>query len=329
MSRAAGRCGLRLLCRGRVQGVGFRPLVSRLAASLGLDGTLTNVCGAVRLELAGSRQALERFHRCLPTLLQPPARLESIEVCWLEGPLSLQLASGRGVQILASPPSPLGEGWLAPALVADLAPCADCLAELQDPASRRYRYPFLSCSRCGPRYSIATAEPWCRAHTTLAPFRLCPACRAEFEDPADRRFHAETIACPACGPRLQLDWLASVEKEHGGRPAVLDPDHATGGGPNRSDCSRRNSSFRHSSVRHSSVRPVRRRVGIGPIRSSGLPSCCAPAASWRCRGWAAFSCWWRPPMPPPWRGCAGASAAAANRSPCWWPSWAGWRAWCS
>lgn len=198
------RAGLRLQCRGVVQGVGFRPAVSRLAASLGLDGRLTNVAGAVLLELAGPRHALEVFVSSLDGVLQPPARLGPLQPQWLEPPLPSSLEETRGLEIAAAAPQPLGASWLAPSLVADLAPCADCLAELDDPGSRRHGYPFLSCSRCGPRWSIATAEPWCRAHTTLAAFPLCPECRREFEDPADRRFHAETIACPACGPRLSL-----------------------------------------------------------------------------------------------------------------------------
>ncbi|MGB5136846.1 MAG: carbamoyltransferase HypF, partial [Prochlorococcaceae cyanobacterium] len=109
-----------------------------------------------------------------------------------------------------------GAGLIAPALVADLAPCPACLVEQADPASRRHRYPFISCSACGPRYSIATAEPFARAHTTLAAFPLCADCRGEFEDPADRRFHAETIGCPACGPRLRL--LGADGREQLGEP---------------------------------------------------------------------------------------------------------------
>jgi len=199
------RAGLRLHCRGVVQGVGFRPAVCRLAAALGLAGRLTNVAGAVRLELAGPRSALEAFLDRLEGVLPAAAHLEPLQPEWLGSPLPPSLATARGLTMEAASPEPLGDGWLAPSLVADLAPCRLCLAELDDPAGRRHGYPFLSCSQCGPRWSIATAEPWCRAHTTLAAFPLCPQCRREFEDPADRRFHAETIACPRCGPRLALD----------------------------------------------------------------------------------------------------------------------------
>jgi hydrogenase maturation protein HypF len=191
---------LRLCCRGVVQGVGFRPLVHRLASELALVGEVENIAGAVRLELQGERPSLEQLVRRLPEALQPPGALEPLEPTWLP-PL---VPAPRGLRIAAAAARPLGPGLIAPSLAADLAPCPACLAELADPASRRHRYPFISCSRCGPRYSIATAEPYARAHTTLVGFPLCPACQAEFEDPADRRFHAETIGCPACGPRLQL-----------------------------------------------------------------------------------------------------------------------------
>ena len=191
---------LRLHCRGVVQGVGFRPLVHRLASELALVGEVENIVGAVRLELQGERRALELLVRRLPEALQPPGALEPLEPEWLP-PL---VPAPRGLRIAAAAARPLGPGLIAPSLAADLAPCPACLAELADPTSRRHRYPFISCSRCGPRYAIATAEPYARAHTTLAGFPLCAACQAEFEDPADRRFHAETIGCPACGPRLQL-----------------------------------------------------------------------------------------------------------------------------
>jgi hydrogenase maturation protein HypF len=203
---------LRLCCRGVVQGVGFRPLVHRLAAELQLVGEVENVAGAVRLELQGERRLLEELVRRLPAALQPPGALEPLEPEWLPprvpAPLGLRIAAAAG--------QPLGEGLIAPSLAADLAPCPACRAELADPTNHRHRYPFISCSRCGPRYSIATAEPYARAHTTLAAFPLCPACQAEFDDPSDRRFHAETIGCPACGPQLRL--LAAD-----GAPWVRDP----------------------------------------------------------------------------------------------------------
>jgi hydrogenase maturation protein HypF len=180
--------------------VGFRPLVHRLARELALAGELENIAGAVRLELQGERRSLEELVRRLPEALQPPGALEPLEPAWLP-PL---VPAPRGLRIAAAAGQPLGPGLIAPALAADLAPCPACLAELADPANRRYRYPFISCSHCGPRYSIATAEPYARAHTTLAAFPLCPACQAEFDDPSDRRFHAETIGCPACGPQLRL-----------------------------------------------------------------------------------------------------------------------------
>ncbi len=191
---------LRLLCHGVVQGVGFRPLVYRLAANLGLAGELENQSGAVRLELQGERHALEELLEQLPKALLPPGRLEALAPEWLP-PL---VPAPGGLQIRATSARPLGPGLIAPGLAPDLAPCDACLAELHDPKARRYRYPFISCNRCGPRFSIAHAEAFARAHTSLATFPLCSSCQREFTDPANRRFHAETISCPACGPRLQL-----------------------------------------------------------------------------------------------------------------------------
>jgi hydrogenase maturation protein HypF len=219
-----------------VQGVGFRPAVHRLASRLGLGGSLDNGPEGVRLDLVGRRADLECFLASLGEALPPAARLERLEPQWLDGspssPAALAMApdgtTAPRLTISAEPaaqripsagdatspltigaePSaaavPLGIGLVARSLVADRAPCPACRRELDDPRSRRYGDPFLSCCDCGPRYSIATAEPWRRAHTTLAAFEPCPACAAEFADPADRRFHAETISCPACGPRLSL-----------------------------------------------------------------------------------------------------------------------------
>lgn len=200
----AGRARLQLECRGVVQGVGFRPLVHRLACDLNLGGEVRNGPGVVRLQLEGERPALEAFLRRLPLQLPPGARLERLDPLWLPDPGGASGELPTGVRILDGAVGSLGIDLVAAALVADRAPCRACRAELADPADRRFGYPFISCCDCGPRFSIATAEPWARAHTSLAPFPLCPACRREFEDPADRRFHAETIACPVCGPRLAL-----------------------------------------------------------------------------------------------------------------------------
>jgi hydrogenase maturation protein HypF len=218
---------LRLLCRGRVQGVGFRPAVHRLAAALGLGGTIRNVSGGVELQLDGPRDALERLLEQLPVALPAAAWLETLEPEWSE---AFSPADALGLRITADPPRPLDIGLIAPSLTADRAPCCDCLRELADPTDRRFRYPFVSCCACGPRYSIATAEPWARAHTSLAGFPLCPACRSEFEDPANRRFHAETIGCRVCGPQLRLldpqgqPWAGKGDAQAGEREA--DPSGA-------------------------------------------------------------------------------------------------------
>ncbi|MFN9547924.1 MAG: carbamoyltransferase HypF [Cyanobacteriota bacterium] len=198
---AAPEARLQLECRGVVQGVGARPALRRLADQLRLRGQLCNRLGVLQLDLCGARNDLERFLATFPATLPAAARLEQLDARWLKAPLP---PWPEGVLIAADTALPLGSALLAPGLCADRAPCPHCLAELADPASRRHRYPFISCCACGPRYSLATALPFCRAHTTFAAFPPCPACAREFSDPADRRFHAETISCPACGPRLRL-----------------------------------------------------------------------------------------------------------------------------
>jgi len=195
------RVRLQLLCRGVVQGVGFRPAVQRLAGTLGLGGSARNVVAGVALELIGPRAGLERFLALLPASLPPGARLEPLQPQWFAGP---GLEGPPGLRLEAGPAIPLGIGLVAPALSPDRAPCAACRRELAAAGNRRFHYPFISCSQCGPRYAIATAEPYARAHTSLARFPLCALCQREFDDPADRRFHAEASGCPACGPRLRL-----------------------------------------------------------------------------------------------------------------------------
>jgi hydrogenase maturation protein HypF len=180
--------------RGIVQGVGFRPFVFHLASECGLGGFVKNQLGDVLIEVEGEQDALDRFLADLVRRRPPLARIE--EVTW-------EACPPRGESAFHIEPSDSRRPG-AVLIGADIATCAACLAELFDPADRRYRYPFLNCTDCGPRLTIIRAAPYDRPRTTMAGFVLCPACRAEYEDPTDRRFHAQPTACPTCGPRLQL-----------------------------------------------------------------------------------------------------------------------------
>jgi len=178
---------------GTVQGVGFRPFVHALATRLGLAGFVTNTGSAVSIEIEGDRDALNAFERDLRTSAPTLAHIESVTV------RSVAPVGEPGFQIAVSRTA----GVVALSIPADVATCAACLVELFDPTDRRYRYPFTTCSDCGPRLTIVTGAPYDRAQTTMVGFAMCDACRREYTNPSDRRFHAETIACPACGPRLQ------------------------------------------------------------------------------------------------------------------------------
>ena len=182
--------------RGTVQGVGFRPAVHRLAGALGLGGCVRNDSEGVWIEIEGERDAIDRFRSELPLAAPATARIESASATWIAA-----LGETR-FRITQSDDG----GRIRTAIPADLAPCDDCLGELADPLDRRHRYPFINCTACGPRYTIARAVPYDRALTTMDAFGLCGACRREYEDPSDRRFHAEPTACPVCGPRLS--WIA-------------------------------------------------------------------------------------------------------------------------
>ncbi len=178
---------------GIVQGVGFRPFVYGLAQRLELRGFVCNDGGSILIEVEGDAPRLDRFLHELAT--RPPALARIKKVSW--EPCALR--GDRHFAIAASEESAAGAILISP----DVATCAECLAELFDLANRRFRYPFLNCTNCGPRLTIIRGAPYDRERTTMAAFAMCPACRAEYEDPADRRFHAQPIACPACGPRLQ------------------------------------------------------------------------------------------------------------------------------
>ena len=190
----AGRVARAIEVRGVVQGVGFRPFVWRLATELGLDGTVVNRAGQVVIEAAGSVGAVEDFARRLACDAPPRARVEAVEVRESDR----EIEPGSGFTIEESEAVASTERLFPP----DIATCDDCLAELFDPADRRYRYPFTNCTNCGPRATIIDDLPYDRARTSMREFPLCPACEAEYRDPANRRFHAEPVACPDCGPQL-------------------------------------------------------------------------------------------------------------------------------
>ena len=189
---AARRVAVRV--QGTVQGVGFRPFVFRLAAELGLSGSVGNDEHGVVAEVEGPPDAVADFLRRLEAEAPPLADVERIAA--EERPA----AGGAGFTIAQSARHGPADALVSP----DTATCADCLAELFDPADRRHRYPFVNCTNCGPRFTIVTGVPYDRPATTMAGFAMCAACRAEYEDPADRRFHAQPNACPACGPRARL-----------------------------------------------------------------------------------------------------------------------------
>jgi hydrogenase maturation protein HypF len=185
----------RVRVTGTVQGVGFRPYVYRLAGELGLDGWVLNDELGVLVEVQGRGPAVERFIERLPVEAPPLAAVEAVAA------EELPLGSGdRGFRILASASAGDSEALVSP----DMATCEDCLRELFDPADRRYRYPFINCTNCGPRFTIVRDVPYDRPLTTMARFEMCERCRAEYDDPTDRRFHAQPNACPDCGPALCL-----------------------------------------------------------------------------------------------------------------------------
>jgi hydrogenase maturation protein HypF len=202
----------RLRVRGVVQGVGFRPFVHRLSARHGLTGFVQNDAEGVLIEAQGDAPSLEAFAAAL--VAEAPALARVDEVVATPCPVRHEV----GFAIVASADGPSGRSAAIPA---DAATCDDCLHELFDPADRRYRYPFVNCTNCGPRFTIVTAVPYDRPSTTMAGFPLCDACRLEYENPADRRFHAEPIACPDCGPALSMPLEDAVSLLQEGRVVAV------------------------------------------------------------------------------------------------------------
>jgi hydrogenase maturation protein HypF len=187
-------CRVQLAIRGIVQGVGFRPFIYNLAKSHNLSGWVLNDTTGVSIEVEGSRTDIEEFVNTVKT--SPPAQAEIFEIKSEQtepaGYKDFEIRKSEDVDEKFVPISP------------ELATCEDCLSELFDPDDRRYRYPFINCTNCGPRFTIVKDIPYDRPFTTMSVFPMCDKCSAEYEYPADRRFHAQPNACPSCGPRLFL-----------------------------------------------------------------------------------------------------------------------------
>lgn len=177
--------------KGIVQGVGFRPFIYNLAKSLDINGYVTNTSGGVIIEAEGER--LDEFLESIQTQCPPLAKIDNIETQGMppkgyEG-FSIIESVDKGSFTLISP---------------DIAICDDCLREMLDPSDRRYLYPFINCTNCGPRYSITKKVPYDRPNTTMSVFNMCPQCLSEYNDPSNRRFHAQPNACFKCGPHLEF-----------------------------------------------------------------------------------------------------------------------------
>lgn len=182
-----------LKIRGIVQGVGFRPFVHKLVRRCGLNGYIKNTSSGVALELEGERPALERFVALLPEQAPVLAVIESMEAVY-----SPELRGYDGFEIRQSQREEFRNTLISP----DIGICEDCLRELRDPKDRRYRYPFINCTNCGPRFTIIKDVPYDRAKTSMAGFPMCPDCDREYHDIEDRRYHAQPDCCASCGPRV-------------------------------------------------------------------------------------------------------------------------------
>ena len=206
------RC--RMTISGMVQGVGFRPFVYRLANSLKLTGWVLNSTEGVVAEVEGPPDGIDAFVQLVSEQAPPRATVDRIDRV---------LLPAIGYTAFAIEPSQASDA--ASALISpDICVCEDCLRELRDPTDRRYRYPFINCTNCGPRFTIVKDVPYDRPMTAMACFSMCPACESEYHNPGDRRFHAQPNACPECGPSL---WLAkpdgvSTSRDVAGEIAIIE-----------------------------------------------------------------------------------------------------------
>ncbi|WP_419907768.1 carbamoyltransferase HypF [Candidatus Poriferisodalis sp.] len=194
----------RLRITGTVQGVGFRPYVHRLARDLSLTGIVGNDSAGVWCEIQGSRDNLDEFEVRVAADAPPLAAVDSVRSEDMQ-----PVAGERAFSVAASTDD--GSSVRVSTVPPDVATCSDCLAEVADPAGRRYRYAFTCCTDCGPRYTVIEELPYDRARTSMSPFPLCKACETEYADPGDRRHHAQAVCCPDCGPTMSLTAEAGVE----------------------------------------------------------------------------------------------------------------------
>jgi len=179
---------------GIVQGVGFRPFVYRLANECGLTGLIANTPAGVSIEVQGEAEAVETFLARLPKEIPGVAKVTGVT------PRDAKLQEEKSFQIVASRKGPAAQALISP----DVSVCDDCLREMMNPRDRRFRYPFINCTNCGPRFTIIKEIPYDRARTSMAAFKMCATCQAEYDNPASRRFHAQPNACWDCGPQLML-----------------------------------------------------------------------------------------------------------------------------
>ncbi len=201
---------VKIIIRGAVQGVGFRPFVYRLASEMGLKGYVLNSTNGVVIEAESHPDILNRFVLCLEKEKPRSAYIQSLEYSfldcvWYQDFTIRESATDQDISTFILP---------------DIAVCPDCLREMNDPKDRRYFYPFINCTNCGPRFSIIEKLPYDRPNTSMKIFTMCEACCAEYEDPLNRRFHAQPIACPDCGPQIEL-WDNSGKILQTGHEALL------------------------------------------------------------------------------------------------------------
>ena len=185
---------LQILIKGAVQEVGFRPFIFRLAESLNLKGYVINSSSGVIIEVESSEKILKDFIKKIENEKPAHSIIVSFEYSYLDpiGYNSFEIRESKS------------NGEISALILPDISVCKDCLREMFDPNDRRFLYPFINCTNCGPRFSIIEKIPYDRPNTSMRKFEMCSECREEYENPSDRRFHAQPIACPKCGPHLEL-----------------------------------------------------------------------------------------------------------------------------